>query len=227
MRAKFVVFAQGRTGSTLLGDLLRSHPEIYFADELLASPVRSPRLAAARVRWRHARHAVGFHVKIYQLTDVQGITDAGGWLRGMHSHGWRVIALRRENLLRQVLSNMTAQLTNRYEDRSGESEFVRVRPHVDPDELLHWIGVRAAVGADETIALGDLPHLALTYEHDLQDPSAWSATSERVFEFLDLVPCQVSTNLRRQNDGELSGLIANYEEVSRAVSRTEYARYLD
>jgi LPS sulfotransferase NodH len=227
MRAKFVLFAQGRTGSTLLGDLLRSHPEIYFADELLSSPVRSPRFASARTRWRHARHAVGFHVKIYQLSDVQGITDAGGWLRGMHGHGWRVIALRRENLLRQVLSNMTAQVTNRYEDRSRENEFVRVRPYVDPDELLHWIGVRAAVGADEAAALDGVPHLPLTYEHDLQDSSTWQPTMERAFAYLDLPPVQVATNLRRQNDGELSTLIANYDEVRRAVEPTEYARYLD
>jgi LPS sulfotransferase NodH len=227
MRAKFVVFAQGRTGSTLLGDLLRSHPEIYFADELLAAPVRSPRFTAARTRWRHARHAVGFHVKIYQLSDVHGISDAGGWLRRMHRHGWRVVALRRENLLRQVLSNMTAQLTNRYEDRSGEGEFVRVRPHVDPDELLHWIGVRAAVGADEAAALDGVPHLSLTYERDLQDSAKWPATSDRVFGYLDLASVTVATNLRRQNDQELSSLIANYEEVCRAVGATEYAKFLD
>jgi LPS sulfotransferase NodH len=227
MRAKFVVFAQGRTGSTLLGDLLRSHPEIYFADELLAAPVRSPRLTVARTRWRHARHAVGFHVKIYQLSDVHGISDAGGWLHGMHRHGWRVVALRRENLLRQVLSNMTAQLTNRYEDRSGEGEFIRVRPHVNPDELLHWIGVRAAVGADEAAALEGVPHLALTYERDLQDSASWQSTTDRVFDHLDLPSVPVASNLRRQNDGELSSLIANYGEVEAAVGRTEYARFLD
>jgi LPS sulfotransferase NodH len=226
MRAKFVLFAQGRTGSTLLGDLLRSHPEIYFADELLGSALRSPRLAAARTRWRHARHAVGFHVKIYQLSDVQGITDAGRWLRGMHRHGWRVIALRRENLLRQVLSNMTAQLTNRYEDRAGEGEFVRVRPYVDPEELLHWIGVRAAVGADEAAALDGIPHLSLTYERDLQDSTTWQPTMERVFAHLDLDPVPVVTNLRRQNDGGLASLIANYDDVRRAVEATEYTRYL-
>lgn len=227
MRAKFVVFAQGRTGSTLLGDLLRSHPQIYFGDELLASAVRSPRLTAARTRWRHARHAVGFHVKIYQLSDVQGISDAGGWLRGMHRHGWRVIALRRENLLRQVLSNMTAKVTNRYEDRSGEGEFVRVRPYVDPEELLHWIGVRAAVGADEAAALEGVPHLSLSYERDLQDSAAWHPTMERVFAHLDLDSVPVATNLRRQNDGKLATLIANYQEVVDAVGGTEYARYLD
>jgi LPS sulfotransferase NodH len=226
MRAKFVLFAQGRTGSTLLGDLLRSHPEVYFADEILAEPVRSTRYVAERMRWRHARHAVGFHVKIYQLSDVQGVTDAGSWLQGMHRHGWRLITLRRQNLLRQVLSNMTAQLTNRYEDRSGDGEFVRVRPHINPDELLHWMGLRAAAGRDEAAALDGVPHLALSYEQDLQDASTWESTMKRVFGHLDLAPVPVVTNLRRQNEGELPSLIANYDEVKRAVTETEYARYL-
>lgn len=227
MGTKFIVFAQGRTGSTLLADLLRSHPEVYFADEIFASRVRSTRLVAERMRWRHARHAVGFHVKIYQLVDVQGISDAGAWLRGMHRHGWRVIALRRQNLLRQVLSNMTAQLTNRYEDRSADGDFVRVRLHVNPEELLHWIGVRAAAGADEAAALDGVPHLALSYEDDLQDASSWTPTTERVFSYLDLAPVPVVSSLRRQNPDDLASLIANYDEVKGALMGTDYARFLD
>ena len=44
MPAKFILFAQGRTGSTLLGDLLRSHADVYFGDEILSTEVTSPRL---------------------------------------------------------------------------------------------------------------------------------------------------------------------------------------
>jgi LPS sulfotransferase NodH len=225
MRSKFVLFAQGRTGSTLLGDLLRSHPEVYFGDEALQSPVRSTRLAVERMRWRHARHAVGFHVKIYQLTDDQGISDPGGWLRGMHRSGWRVVYLRRENLVRHVLSNMTAQAVNRYEDRDGSGDDVRL--HVDPAELLHWMKVRQRVGRDEATALAGVPHMALSYERDLQDESDWGATLQRVFGYLDLDPVPVTTNLHRQNPGALVDVIANYAEVKTALMGSEFARYLD
>lgn len=227
MPAKFILFAQGRTGSTLLGDLLRSHSKVYFGDEILSTKVSSPRWTAERLRWRHARHAVGFHVKIYQLTDDQGVADPGAWLRGMHSHGWRVISLRRKNLLRHVLSNMTAQAANRYEERAGSTDRVRIRPHVDPGDLVHWMGVRAGVGAREAAALDGIQDLALTYETDLADPASWRDTMQRVFGYLDLPPVEVATTLRKQNPGTLTDLIANYDEVAEAVRGTEYAPYLD
>lgn len=227
MPAKFILFAQGRTGSTLLGDLLRSHPDVYFGDEILSNKVGSPRWTAERMRWRHARHAVGFHVKIYQLTDDQGIADPGAWLRRMHAGGWRVITLRRENLLRHVLSNMTAQAANRYEERAGSTDRVRIRPHVDPSDLMHWMGVRADVGAREVAALDGIERLELTYESDLAEPESWRATMQRVFAYLDLPAAEVATNLLRQNPGQLDELIANYDEVAAAITGTDYAQYLD
>jgi LPS sulfotransferase NodH len=227
MQAKFILFAQGRTGSTLLGDLLRSHPAIFFGDEILSTKVTSPRWTAERLRLRHARHAVGFHVKIYQLTDDQGVADPGAWLRGMHGRGWRVISLRRENLLRHVLSNMTAQAANRYEERAGSTDRVRIRPHVDPSELMHWMGVRASVGAREAAALDGVGHLSLTYEEHLADPDSWRGTMQQVFTHLDLSPVDVATTLIRQNPGRLDELIANYDEVAAAIRDTEYAPYLD
>jgi LPS sulfotransferase NodH len=225
MRSKFVLFAQGRTGSTLLGDLLRSHPAVFFGDEVLQARVRSTRVAVERLRWRHARHAVGFHVKIYQLTDDQGISDPGAWLRAMHRRGWRLVYLRRENLLRHVLSNMTAQAVNRYEDRDGAGDDVQV--HVDPAELVHWMNVRQQFGRDEVTALVGLPHLALSYERDLQDSTTWDATMQRVFGHLDLDPVPVATTLRRQNAAALADLIANYADVESALTGTEFARFLD
>lgn len=225
MRSKFVLFAQGRTGSTLLGDLLRSHPDVYFGEEALGSRVVSTRLVIERMRWRHARHAVGFHVKIYQLTDDQGIADPGAWLRGLHRHGWRVITLRRDNVLRHVLSNMTAHAANRYEDREGTGGNGAM--HVEPSELIHWMNVRQQVGQDEAAALDGIPHLALSYEADLADAPCWPATMQRVFAHLDLDAVPVATNLHRQNPGALADVIANYGEVKSALTGTEFAHFLD
>lgn len=225
MRAKFILFAQGRTGSTLLGDLLRSNSEVFFGDEILATRVASPRLRVEAMRWRHARHAAGFHVKIYQLTEEQGVSDVGAWLRGMHQSGWRMVALRRENLLRHVLSNMTAIATDSYHDRSGAGDAVKL--HVEPDHLIHWMTRRQQVGVDEAAALAGVPHLALTYERDLQDSATWAATTSRLFAHLDLPAVDVATNLRRTNVGALSDLITNYAEIKSALTGTEFAQYLD
>jgi hypothetical protein len=224
MPGKFVLFAQGRTGSTLLGDLLGSHPDVLFANEILSSPVRSTRLRTDWLRWRHARHVVGFHVKIYQLTDSQGIADPGAWLRRLHSRGWQVITLRRDNLLRHVLSNITAEAANRYDDRSGAPAPVRL--HVDPEHLLYWMGKREQVGLDEQRALVGVPHLGLTYETDLQDPADWAATTARVFAALGLASTPVSSTLSRLNSGGLADILENLDEIKSALTGTRYERFL-
>jgi LPS sulfotransferase NodH len=221
---KFVLFAQGRTGSTLLGDLLDQHPQVYFGHEILAQRVRSPRSTIERMRFRHARHVVGFHVKIYQLTDEQRISNVGGWIRNLSRCGWQVISLRRENLLRHVLSNITAIQAQRYDDRSGAPAPVRV--HVDPENLLTWMRTRERVGRDESAALKGVPHLALGYETDLQDSASWQATARAAFEYLDLEPVEVNSTLSRLNVGRLEDLIENYAEVAEAVTAAGYARYL-
>ncbi|MBV9873069.1 MAG: hypothetical protein JO214_20840 [Frankiaceae bacterium] len=222
---KFLLFAQGRTGSTLLGDLLDQHPAIHFGHEILAEPVRSPRSTIERLRFRHARHVVGFHVKIYQLTDQQGIANVRGWLRNLSRCGWQVISLRRENVLRHVLSNITAIERDSYHDRSGAGAD-RGAVMVDIPDLLHWMNRRIELAADEAAALADVPHHPLTYEHDLQEAAAWPATMAGVFEYLDLEPLEVSSALRRTNPGPLPRLITNYGEVAAAVTSAGYARYL-
>ena len=220
---KCVLFAQGRTGSTLFGELLDSHPQVRFAHEILRAKVPSTRLWVAGERRRFPDKVYGFHVKIYQLTE-QGVDDPGRWLRRMSDAGWTVLALRRRNLLRHVLSNMTINTTGVTHDRLGRE---RTKQVVDPAELVEWIGKRDGVGRQEQRILADLPHEQFVYEDDLQDSSRWEATMSRAFRFLGLDPVPVETTLHRRNPGPLSDLIQNYDEVADAVTAAGYAEFLD
>jgi hypothetical protein len=221
---KFVLFAQGRTGSTLFGELLASHPDVFFADEILRAKVAAPSLWVAGQRRRHGRRVYGFHVKIYQLSDVQGLHDAGRWLGQMHDRGWKILTLRRRNLLRHVLSNMTIEATGTVHDRSGTAGHRQL--HVDPQHVLHWIGIREQVGRDEQQALGDVPHEAFVYEDDLADSATWQSTADRAFAWLGLSAVPVSANLKRRNPTDLSRLISNYDELAAALRGTPYEVHL-
>jgi hypothetical protein len=223
--AKFVLFAQGRTGSTLFGELLASHSDVFFADEILRAKVTSTALWTSGMRHRHRHRVYGFHVKIYQLADVQGIHDAGRWLHRMHQRGWKVLALRRRNLLRHVLSNMTIQATGRVHDRSGAVGHMQL--DVDPGHVLHWMRVRDQVGQDEARALAGIPHEPFVYEDDLADAAVWQATADRAFHRLGVASAPVATALHRRNPTELRELVANYDELAQALSGTPYAVHLD
>lgn len=223
--AKLIVFAQGRTGSTLLGDLLASHPDFHFADELLRPRARWPARYLEGRRAAHAGEAFCVHVKPYQLTDFQDVADLGGWLRERHAAGWLIVHLRRENLLRHVLSNFMRRELGVSHLTVGDG---RERPHVqvDPAQLLASLDARAEIGSWEREAVAGLEHESLVYERDLLDPSRWQPAAERVWRYAGLSPVPVSTELRRINAGRLEELIANYDEVRAALAGTPHERFL-
>src|SRR4029079_12783870 len=66
---KCVLFAQGRTGSTLFGELLDSHPQVTFAHEILRAKVPSTRLWVAGERRRIPARVYGLHVESLQHTE--------------------------------------------------------------------------------------------------------------------------------------------------------------
>jgi len=50
----------------------------------------------------------GFHVKIYQLTDDHLMLDPARFLKQLCSSGWIILYLKRNNVLRQAVSNELA-----------------------------------------------------------------------------------------------------------------------
>ena len=113
-KGKFLIFSQGRTGSTLLMDLLSSHPEIHCDGELLYYRVPFPaqfvKLKSALTLKKH----FGFKVKIYQLVEIQNIKDPREFIMEFYNRGWKIISLKRENLLRHVISFWFAEENKKY-----------------------------------------------------------------------------------------------------------------
>ncbi|MEM9823740.1 MAG: hypothetical protein AAF985_21830, partial [Bacteroidota bacterium] len=123
---KFVIFGQGRTGSTLLVDLLNSHPTIACEQEIFS---RRYHLLSGKLRWpyrflqgmeaRHAHQTFGFKVKIYQLTLHQHL-DPMDFLDRLEQRGYQIIYLRRDNFLEHAISGLSAQQTKRFHLFKGE-----------------------------------------------------------------------------------------------------------
>ena len=219
----FVIFAQGRTGSSLLRSLLSSHPEVHCDGEILDSPVGDPvgHVAAAAAARRASCH--GFKVKIYQLTDTQG-TAVGPFLDAMEGQGRRIVYLHRSNLLRHALSNIFAERRGRYHDHeTGE----RPRLQVDPATVVDTMQRRLAHLEREQAALAGRHHLDLEYEEDLLDPVTHQRTADRVFAHLDLPSHPVATRLERSVSGSLRDRIENHEELREVVAASRFAHHLD
>ncbi len=160
---RFVIFAQGRTGSTLLTSTLDRHPQITCHDEILGLPRAFPHRFIDNAARGSGAHGFGFHVKIYQLTSWQRVRDVHGWLSAVQARGWNIIYLRRENLLRHVVSNAFAEAAGAYHHFSGTSTRRPDRLTLDPERLRCGMDGRRRNLEAEQQALSGLEHLPLVY----------------------------------------------------------------
>lgn len=220
---RFVIFAQGRSGSTLLADLLNSHPRIFCADEPLTWKRRDPVRYAAACSVGHRGDTYGFKVKIYQLTDAQHV-EPGTFLRSMAEAGWHIVHLQRRNVLRQALSSMVAEQRDRYHNVDGSW----LEPvQLDARALLARTRARVGYCEAEAEALRGVEHLSLGYEDDLLSPDMQQATASRVFGFLGLEDVEVTTILQKIGSRSLDRDVANADEVRDVLLVSEFAGLLE
>lgn len=219
---KFVIFAQGRTGSWLLYDLLNLHPEIHCDKEILSKKVFSPKLHVKGRCLRWPKVVYGFHVQIYQLMETQKI-DPKKFLSNLHKNGWKIIYLRRLNILRQSVSVIIAQTRQKYYDTSANP---LKGIYIECDELIGWLERREINLMKEKEALDGLPHIRIVYEEDLLRAEKHQKTLDTIFDYLGISSVPVKTKLARISSDQMPDFIQNYEEVVCVISKTKYAKFL-
>ena len=87
---RFIVLAQGRSGSSLLTSLLNAHPRLHSEGEVLAFPLRFPEafLRGKVLRYGLLGRGWGFKAKHYQITRTQKIDDLRAFLHKLVEAGW-------------------------------------------------------------------------------------------------------------------------------------------
>lgn len=171
-------------GRPLLTSTLDRHPDIRCDDEILIVPRLFPRRFVDSAARHTPARVYGFHVKIYQLASWQRVDDVGKWLGSMHRGGWKIIYLRRENLLRQVVSNVFAETVGTYHHRDCVQPSRPERIALPIERLHNSIDARQKYLAAERNALKGLDHLELMYERDLEAPEAQAGTFTRILSYL-------------------------------------------
>ena len=218
-----MIFAQGRTGSSLLRSLLNSHPYVRCDGEILNEKVEDPIGYVEGLAAKSPQPVYGFKVKIYQLADAQQV-DPRGFLEELRKRSYRIIYLRRTNLLRHVISNEFAVARDSYHDRADGP---RPAIEVNPDKVLTLMRRRQNHLENEAAVLEGFDYLPLEYEQDLLRSDRHQATADAVFAHLGLEPASVATDLFRSVSGSLADRIANYDELSAAVESSEFAHFVN
>jgi len=227
---RFIIYGQGRSGSSVLLDLIGSHPDVYCESEIFNRKV------AARLIWpmryMEARAALspqpvyGCKMKIYQMTDDQGIENPLRFMQDLHSDGWKVIHLVREDLFRKALSLVVAETRGQFLDRRQDSGGGVSSIRIEPARLAEAMRERRSADAAEQAALEGIPHIRVTYEGDLLDAATHQAVSDRVLIYLGLESAPVETRYVKTSRSRVADYVSNYEEVHEFLSQTEFVSYL-
>lgn len=222
---RFLIFAQGRTGTWLMTHFLNAHPAIYCEKEILMYAKRAPLCyMGARSRRSHGK-VYGCHVQINQLLTAQH-REPQRFLAQASAQGWRILYMTRRDIVRQSISTILA--TRRRQWYAYDRQTVDMQPQtIAWTELEPWLQRRIDHAHLEKAALQQLSHLSITYEDDLQDTSHHQATMDRVFAYLDLPTVLVTAQTERLSRDDLRDTVANYEELIAHVGRSPFASYTD
>lgn len=224
---KFMIFAQGRTGSTLLTSTLDKHPDIRCDDEILIVPRAFPcRFVETAARQVPAK-AYGFHVKITQLHAWQRLHDVASFLAHMERRGWKIIYLWRDNALRHVVSNIFAETAGTYHMEGGD----KTRPDkiiLPLSRLERELELRLKLREAERAALqGRICH-EIQYERDLQLPDRQIETFATLQKIIGVPQANITPRLKKMVEAPLADLIENFDDVTSWIAgMPEYQRYLD
>lgn len=215
----FLILGEARTGTNLLADLLRSHPEVGVAGEIL-NPYNPEGI---RLSFR-SRSAVLRHIR-------RTLRALDGVCRGAQTHIYhfrlhrvpievlcqklpelRFVVIHRRSLAEQFVSWKLAKQTGRWVGNS-DAAIHKERCVVDPQEFRSWCAnVRDRFA--EVTACDSLWKRAISIAYEDLATSAPEIMRQRVFPFLGVESMSVQTRLRKQNPRSLPECVENYAEVA-------------
>lgn len=224
--SRFVIYGQGRSGSTLLETLLDSHPDIRCEGELLKVRRLGPQSFLDNRAKLSSAQAFGCHVKPHMhVRHVQRLDDLRGFAEAMLERGWSIVHLRRDNVAAQTLSVRIAMAAAKFHHRTGDGERMEAI-RLDPEHFVRRLDVRATRLMEEEEALRGLPTTPVRYERDLSTPELMAKSLPRIQEALGVEVRELTTPLRKSVDRPAREAIANYDEIETAVAGTPFAPML-
>lgn len=227
---RFVIASFGRTGSTWLTLLVRSHPAILCHGEIFNPPeikwapghVEHSKVAAAWTVASRDRDPAGFLETV--LADDRGHQAVGAKMLNWHQPELlfevarrpdvHKVILRRRNRVRAFLSRERSDLLLR---RMRES-YDGFRIRLDPDELLAYARrYDSFYDSLRTVAAG-APVFEVVYE-DLLDGTQ---SAQDVVAFLGVEPSDfpLASGMRRQSRDRTRDVVTNFDELSELVRGT-------
>mgnify|MGYP001272592245 CR=1 FL=1 len=242
------MFHTGRCGSSVLGGLLDQHPrvrwdrEIYFhrwtAGDRTFAPWDSRGFLRRRM-WAAGRRWYGYEMKFLaaQHLAIVGRTLPEYVAEARAAGVTHFLVLERRNALRRLVSEYAGRVTKTRHAAADAAATGPTRVTLDVERAYVWRGrppgplvahldEYAAAHRELLALLRDDRHLHLTFEDDVAAAGPEAAYA-RVCAFLGIAPAPARPHTRRLAPQPLSELVANFDEVARALAATPHAWMLE
>lgn len=223
---RFIIFGEGRCGSTALVSRLGSLEGVHCDNEVFAYKVPFPYAHILERCSRTDDDIYGCKVLAFHIRDKQPIKDRDGFIKKLHEDGFKIIHLRRENLIHHAMSNIRANQFG-YHQQVAKKRKKTGKVVVDIEELLAWMKRTEGLYAYEDVLLKDVPHISLTYENNIASEERQQNTMVDVCEFMGIPYSSGKCAYMKISPRSLADSIENYEEIAKALKDTPYAKFLD
>ncbi len=230
-----MIFAQGRSGSTLLENLISSTKYFEQRGELLG-PFHKTRFHQGEAMFPvHYMNGLAkqtpdenfiFHIKVTHLTDERKRPlDPGKVLQRFQQYGWKCVFLTRKNRVKHALSNLVLNARGSAHKFNNKEEKHRIL--VDCDNFVERVNKKIYFDALERQGLENVSHLELAYEDDLEQADAHQKTIDTILEYLGLESRKAKAKYKKVNRQSMEDLIINYDEFRECVVNNGWEHFLD
>ena len=223
---RFVIYMQGRSGSSFFCDLLDQHPLIRCNSEILNKKRYNPIKFLRDLSYYYGeKYPVwGFKFKSYQVHGQGATVD--DFIKQLLDNDYQIISLTRKNSLKMALSFWVAHLRGEdYHNIGGQIK--RKKVTVNVKELMDSIEYIEIDRERMMKSLVNIETLDLVYEDDLQDPGKAVKSCQKTFGFLGVEPIEVQSKFRKVSTGRLSDDLENAEEIYNFIKESKYAHFLE
>lgn len=233
-RGNIAMIHIGRSGSTILADLLGQDKDVHWDGEVLKDFLDGDKansqwktFLASRMSLAGKNRFYGAEFKFFHMELCE--EDIHSFIEHLHGLGFEYfVILERKNYLRKIVSSVIADKTATWHAASGEGvkvteialdvNAVCVDKKTAP--LLEFLDAYRAdfnqLGEDLKLKQS----LLLSYEeHILTSPTI---AYEKICEFIGKNPIRVDVRYGRTNSAPLKSIILNYEDVDGYLSATNH-----
>ncbi|HMQ05896.1 MAG TPA: hypothetical protein PKC30_01285 [Saprospiraceae bacterium] len=133
-------------------------------------------------------------------------------LKTLVRKGWKILHLKRINVLKQVFSLLIAKQVQRWVNTEPDYNPNEIY-EMDPEMVLKTLRNYKSNHIQSETLMKVIDHLEVIYEYDLKKEGSWQKTAIKIFDFLEIENTEVIAGTYLTDQRSDQERIANFDEI--------------